>query len=133
LSCPSPLKASTGSAISRHLCGSRKYPAAGLCVEFENVSILNDVPNDVVLELLVCLGQALWERVTPAERTDWLQLSELNLRLALVAKSTRMDCEPSESCCPVGQRRGACGAFSSMRVYRLRAQWRSTPIACGMT
>jgi hypothetical protein len=32
-----------GSAISRHLCGKRKYPAAGSCVEFENVPILNDV------------------------------------------------------------------------------------------
>jgi hypothetical protein len=31
-------------------------------------------PHDVALELLVCLGQALWERATPAERTGWLQL-----------------------------------------------------------
>jgi len=31
------------SAISRHLCGNRMYPASGSCVEFENVPILNDV------------------------------------------------------------------------------------------
>jgi hypothetical protein len=31
-------------------------------------------PHDVALELLVCLGQALWERATSAERTEWLQL-----------------------------------------------------------
>jgi hypothetical protein len=31
-------------------------------------------PHDVALELLVCLGQALWERATPAERTGWLRL-----------------------------------------------------------
>jgi hypothetical protein len=31
-------------------------------------------PHDVALELLVCLGQALWERATSAERTGWLQL-----------------------------------------------------------
>jgi hypothetical protein len=31
-------------------------------------------PHDVALELLVCLGQALWERATPAERTGWLHL-----------------------------------------------------------
>jgi hypothetical protein len=31
-------------------------------------------PHDVALELLVCLGQALWERATAGERTDWLQL-----------------------------------------------------------
>jgi hypothetical protein len=31
-------------------------------------------PHDVALELLVCLGQALWERATSAERSDWLQL-----------------------------------------------------------
>jgi hypothetical protein len=31
-------------------------------------------PHDVALELLVCLGQALWERATTAERTGWLRL-----------------------------------------------------------
>jgi hypothetical protein len=31
-------------------------------------------PHDVALELLVCLGQALWERATSGERTGWLQL-----------------------------------------------------------
>ena len=32
-----------GSAISRHLCRNRKYPAVRSRVEFENVPILNDV------------------------------------------------------------------------------------------
>jgi len=31
-------------------------------------------PHDIALELLTCLGQALWERTTIAERTGWLAL-----------------------------------------------------------
>jgi hypothetical protein len=31
-------------------------------------------PHDVAMELLVCLGQALWESATPAERRAWLGL-----------------------------------------------------------
>jgi hypothetical protein len=31
-------------------------------------------PHDVALELLVCLGQALWKRATSAERTGSLQI-----------------------------------------------------------
>jgi hypothetical protein len=31
-------------------------------------------PHDVALELLVCLGQVLWERAMPAERRSWLAL-----------------------------------------------------------
>jgi hypothetical protein len=31
-------------------------------------------PHDAALELLVCLGQALWEGATPAEYTAWLEL-----------------------------------------------------------
>jgi hypothetical protein len=31
-------------------------------------------PHDVALELLVCLGQVLWEKATAAERCGWLTL-----------------------------------------------------------
>ena len=31
-------------------------------------------PHDAALELLVCIGQALWEKATPAEYTAWLGL-----------------------------------------------------------
>jgi len=31
-------------------------------------------PHDAALELLVCLGQVLWEKATPAEYIAWLEL-----------------------------------------------------------
>jgi hypothetical protein len=31
-------------------------------------------PHDAAIELLVCLGQALWEQLEPSERAEWLTL-----------------------------------------------------------
>jgi len=52
--------------------GSRwRRTAAGLEVVVATAGV---TPHDVALELLLCLGQALWETTTPAEREAWWTL-----------------------------------------------------------
>lgn len=49
----------------------------GLEVE---LAVADAGPHDLALELLVCLGQALWESTTPEERAAWLQLLDAEIR-----------------------------------------------------
>ncbi|MFB3826276.1 MAG: hypothetical protein ACE15B_05880 [Bryobacteraceae bacterium] len=37
-------------------------------------------PHDTALELLLCIGQALWERLTPAETRAWLRELDAEIR-----------------------------------------------------
>ena len=49
----------------------------GLAVELAAADV---EPHDLALELLVCLGQALWELATENERTAWLKLLDAEMR-----------------------------------------------------
>lgn len=49
----------------------------GLEVE---LAVADADPHDLALELLLCLGQALWESTTPEERAAWLKLLDAEMR-----------------------------------------------------
>lgn len=56
-----------------------RWTATGAGLEVE-LAVADADPHDLALELLVCLGQVLWESTRPEERAAWLGLLDAEIR-----------------------------------------------------
>jgi hypothetical protein len=91
--------------------------------------------HEIALELLVCLGQALWERVTDSQRRAyWLLLDdEISSGVKIAERSTRRRSNKRACSCLTARALRVAGAWRSTGLPLSPAQPPNTSIASGTT
>lgn len=103
------------------------------------VSIEGVEPHDAAFELLVCLGQVLWERAMPAERRSWLALLGAEVEAgvngeidedALRAKRELL-CSRRPARSTRGLQRYAGASFASTAAEYIHCMWHDVTVRAG--
>ena len=89
--------------------------------------------HELALELLLCLGQALWEVAFPGEREAYLKLLGAEIEASVAGEIDEEARREKRALFSSPHPLGAGLVSNSMLAHPLRAQWPSTFTASGMT